>query len=559
MERRPTNERAAAQPRSNNGRRQRIAALIVGAAVVCALAATFIWLTLPTVAGVTPANATKDDSPTVVLSIRNADDLRPSDLRATVNDRRIPTSDITASNGIVRIQLDGLADGQHRVAVKTEPVGLLQRQIKRSWSFRVDTVAPRVAVTKPNGRPILAQERRVPFAIATEPDAEVTISAGPVTRTVTADSAGEVAARIPLKDGRHEVVITARDDVGNVTRREMIAYVDATKPTISFTPPQVLKTRTIRLTAQASDNAPLKVTATLQGYPDELGVVALDAPAPTPTATDRPIALSKPISESDDAMATDEDAEWTTATRWQLRRDEPIAEGVHRLRVVAEDRYGNKAEQTVTFLVDSTEQFGGNMLARGARGADVRGLHDKLIELGHLRKDGPVAREYRNRIYGRQTTAAVRAYQNAEGLDADGIVGDETLSVMTVRIVINRATHTLTLYRADEAVKTYTVAVGSPRYPTPSGTFEIVNKQKDPTWTPPDSDWAKDAKPIPPGPDNPLGTRWMGLDSPNVGIHGTNSPASLGYSVSHGCIRMAISDVEDLFEQVKVGTPVTIV
>ena len=64
--------------------------------------------------------------------------------------------------------------------------------------------------------------------------------------------------------------------------------------------------------------------------------------------------------------------------------------------------------------------------------------------------------------------------------------------------------------------------------------------------------------PIPPGPDNPLGTRWMGLVRPSVGIHGTNDPASIGYSVSHGCIRMSIPDVERLFEMVYVGTRVTI-
>jgi lipoprotein-anchoring transpeptidase ErfK/SrfK len=82
--------------------------------------------------------------------------------------------------------------------------------------------------------------------------------------------------------------------------------------------------------------------------------------------------------------------------------------------------------------------------------------------------------------------------------------------------------------------------------------------QENPTWTPPDSDWAKDAEPIPPGPDNPLGTRWMAIYG-TVGIHGTNNPASIGYSVSHGCIRMRIPDVEELFDMVTIGTPVTVV
>ena len=80
-----------------------------------------------------------------------------------------------------------------------------------------------------------------------------------------------------------------------------------------------------------------------------------------------------------------------------------------------------------------------------------------------------------------------------------------------------------------------------------------------PVVVPAASDWAKDAKPIPPGPGNPLGTRWMGISSPAVGIHGTPDSASIGYSVSHGCIRMLIPEVEWLFQQVEIGTPVYIV
>ena len=90
---------------------------------------------------------------------------------------------------------------------------------------------------------------------------------------------------------------------------------------------------------------------------------------------------------------------------------------------------------------------------------------------------------------------------------------------------------------------------------SPASRVSIASGQ---CWTPPDSPWAQGALPIPPGPDNPLGTRWMGISAPNVGIHGTNDPASIGYSVSHGCIRMQIPDAERLFEMVYVGTTVTI-
>ncbi len=126
-------------------------------------------------------------------------------------------------------------------------------------------------------------------------------------------------------------------------------------------------------------------------------------------------------------------------------------------------------------------------------------------------------------------------------------------------IVIARGANRLSLFDGPTLVRSFGVATGQARYPTPSGTYEVVDKQRDPWWLPPDSDWAKGAKPIPPGPGNPLGTRWMGLSAPGVGIHGTPDDASIGYSASHGCVRMHVPDAEWLFEQVDWGTPVIIV
>jgi lipoprotein-anchoring transpeptidase ErfK/SrfK len=126
-------------------------------------------------------------------------------------------------------------------------------------------------------------------------------------------------------------------------------------------------------------------------------------------------------------------------------------------------------------------------------------------------------------------------------------------------IVIRRGANRLQLYDGMKLRRTFGVATGETRYPTPLGRFHIVVKWRNPWWYPPASDWAKDAEPIPPGPGNPLGTRWMGISSPAVGIHGTPDPASIGYSVSHGCIRMLIPEVEWLFNQVDIGTPVYIV
>ncbi len=126
-------------------------------------------------------------------------------------------------------------------------------------------------------------------------------------------------------------------------------------------------------------------------------------------------------------------------------------------------------------------------------------------------------------------------------------------------IVISRGANRLTLYRGATLVRTFRIATGQAIYPTPSGLWHIMDKQRNPWWYPPTYDsWAKGLKPVPPGASNPLGTRWMGLNAPGVGIHGTDAPTSIGYSASHGCIRMQVPDAEWLFERVSVGTQVVI-
>jgi lipoprotein-anchoring transpeptidase ErfK/SrfK len=127
-------------------------------------------------------------------------------------------------------------------------------------------------------------------------------------------------------------------------------------------------------------------------------------------------------------------------------------------------------------------------------------------------------------------------------------------------IVILRESKRLTLFDGPRAVRSFRIATGTDEYPTPLGNYSIATMQRNPWWIPPpNSDWARGKKPIPPGPGNPLGTRWMGTTAPLVGIHGTPDAASIGYSASHGCIRMRVPDAETLFNQVDVGTPVLIV
>jgi Uncharacterized protein conserved in bacteria len=108
----------------------------------------------------------------------------------------------------------------------------------------------------------------------------------------------------------------------------------------------------------------------------------------------------------------------------------------------------------------------------------------------------------------------------------------------TYSILINRDAHTLTLYKNGEMLKKYPVADGKPSTPTPAGQYLVKVKS--------------------PNPGGPFGVRWMGLNKPSYGIHGTNDPSSIGKSVSHGCIRMYNKDVIELYNTVPIGTPVTI-
>jgi lipoprotein-anchoring transpeptidase ErfK/SrfK len=126
-------------------------------------------------------------------------------------------------------------------------------------------------------------------------------------------------------------------------------------------------------------------------------------------------------------------------------------------------------------------------------------------------------------------------------------------------LTLDRGSFTLSLYEDLELAKTYTVAVGAEGLETPEGLYQIEAKEENPTWHVPESDWAGDlaGQVIPPGPSNPIKARWMAIYE-GAGIHGTEETYSLGSAASHGCVRMAIPDVEELYDRVEVGTPIFI-
>ncbi|HMC07161.1 MAG TPA: L,D-transpeptidase/peptidoglycan binding protein [Solirubrobacterales bacterium] len=139
------------------------------------------------------------------------------------------------------------------------------------------------------------------------------------------------------------------------------------------------------------------------------------------------------------------------------------------------------------------------------------------------------------------------------------VTTDELAQKYPVFLTIDRGAFQLRLWKNLKLVKTYTIAVGMQGLETPAGTYTIDDKQVDPSWHVPDSAWAGSlaGQVIPPGPEDPLKARWMGFFN-GAGIHGTDEISSLGTAASHGCIRMAIPDVIELYPQVPLGTPIYI-
>lgn len=121
------------------------------------------------------------------------------------------------------------------------------------------------------------------------------------------------------------------------------------------------------------------------------------------------------------------------------------------------------------------------------------------------------------------------------------------------KIVINSASRLMTLYDGDKKISVFPLGLGKTWTPTPVGYYSILTKEINPSWIDPSDPEYE----VPSGPDNPLGYRWMQIRG-NYGIHGTNRPDSIGHYVSNGCVRMLEKDVEYVYDQVEVGTPVDI-
>jgi lipoprotein-anchoring transpeptidase ErfK/SrfK len=119
------------------------------------------------------------------------------------------------------------------------------------------------------------------------------------------------------------------------------------------------------------------------------------------------------------------------------------------------------------------------------------------------------------------------------------------------QVLVSIPDRKLAVMEDGQVLKVFPVAVGAADSPSPAGEFQIINRLSNPTY------YHKGTV-IGPGPENPLGTRWMGLNLKGFGIHGTNAPRSIGKAASHGCIRMAKRDLEQVFDMLRVGDTVVI-
>src|SRR4051812_1928422 len=179
--------------------------------------------------------------------------------------------------------------------------------------------------------------------------------------------------------------------------------------------------------------------------------------------------------------------------------------------------------------------------------------HDgRAVRAARLRRD--VERELLDS--GRRRVARVRTK-----VVKPAVSTDQLAAKYPAVLVVNRGAFQLTLYKHLKPAKTYGVAIGKIGLETPAGLYHIQNKAVDPAWTMPNSDWVapKDRGKVVPGgsPENPLKARWLGIFA-GAGIHGTDAESSIGTAASHGCVRMRIPDVKELYDQVPVGAPIYI-
>jgi len=134
--------------------------------------------------------------------------------------------------------------------------------------------------------------------------------------------------------------------------------------------------------------------------------------------------------------------------------------------------------------------------------------------------------------------------------------GPTIIQAHRYHLVVSLGQRRLVLHQQGEPIVSYPVAVGQEDWQTPVGTFTVQTMRRHPVWQHPIT-----GEPIAPGPENPLGARWIGFwqdGGYQIGLHGTNQDDSIGQAISHGCIRLRNADIIDLYNRITLGTPITV-
>ena len=454
-----------------------------------------------------PGAATKEARPDIHLHVKHAG--RLADLNVKLDGIDLTRQLRRVEDGFRLVGVP-MADGRHRVQLRARSTGLFGGEVRRDWSFEVDTSIPPLTIAAPRGT--WAPGSTV--AGRTEPRAAVTVTWKGGRAAATPDATGRFRVPLDLPQGLTRVRIETKDRAGNRRATFRVVRLDSIRPKIAAPTGWVRWQRTTSsptFSAAVSDATALRYEATL-----------------------------------DDVAAK---AEPRPGGGFDLALQD-LGQGEHELVVTAIDAAGNRAAVRRRFGIDTTDTLSNDLtLGPGARGGDVRAFAERLQRDGWLKGSLPD-------VYGPRLIAAVERYQRRNGFEVDGVARPAILAATAGKVVVVKREFRAYVYKDGRIVASFPVAIGAPKFPTPTGSFTIISKIKDPTWIPPNSPWAKGLEPVPPGRDNPLGPRWIGTSAPAIGFHGTPAAASIGTAASHGCLRMHFADVKRLYDLVEVGMPV---
>jgi lipoprotein-anchoring transpeptidase ErfK/SrfK len=232
---------------------------------------------------------------------------------------------------------------------------------------------------------------------------------------------------------------------------------------------------------------------------------------------------------------------------------------------VARDLTGGEEDEAISASVSYSERAVTDLALRVRKTLD-RKAQDATLNFPSLtqvkEKPGLKVRAalLADRIEGALVSTSERGVRAPVRVTQPKVTTEELADKYPVVLVVDRGAFQLRLYRNLQPARTYTVAIGAVGFDTPAGLYHIQNKAVDPAWSVPNEPWAGSlAGTVVPGgiPSNPLKERWLGIYD-GAGIHGTDQTYSLGTAASHGCVRMAIPDVIELYDQVPVGAPIYI-